>query len=88
MVEVSFSLFLSNLLSCRRAQRMWGQREDLVKGRLIGDKRSQDQAFSCLTQGGKGDLKDTAYSVIMIEADTITIRYSNQEKIEKDLYGG
>ena len=66
---------------------MWRETEDLIKGRLIGYQRSHDQALPCLTQGGKGDLKDAAYPVIMIEADTITIRYSHQEKIDKDLYG-
>jgi hypothetical protein len=67
---------------------MGWQGEDLVEGRLIADKGSEHQALPCLTQGAKGDLKEAAYPVIMIETDSITIRDSHQEKIEKDLCGG
>ena len=55
---------------------------------LIGQQRSHNQALPCLSQGGETDLKKAAYSVIMIEADAVSIGDSNQEKIEKDLYGG
>jgi len=54
---------------------------------LISHERPHDQSFSGLAQGGKIDLQKAGDSVIVIKAQSVSIRNGNQKKIEKDFQG-
>jgi hypothetical protein len=78
---------LGSFLSGRRDHGARGQGEDLIERRLIGDQRSPDQSLSGLPQGGKIDLQKAGDSVVIIEAQSVSIRNGHQKKIEKDFQG-
>jgi hypothetical protein len=78
---------LGSFLSRRRDHGARGQGEDLIERRFIGDQRSPDQSFSGLPQGGKIDLQKAGDSVVIIEAQSVSIRNGDQKKIEKDFQG-
>jgi len=64
------------------------QREDLIKRRFVGDKRTSDQSLSGFTQGGQIDLQKGSDAIIMIKAQSVSIRDSDQKEIQKDLDHG
>jgi hypothetical protein len=55
---------------------------------LVSDKRSPDQTFSGFTQSWQIDLQKGGDSVVMIKTQSVSIRNSNQKKIEKDFQSG
>jgi len=63
------------------------QGQDLIEWRLIGDKRPLDQSCSGLPQGAKIDLQKAGDAVVVIEAQSVSIRNGDQKKIEKDFQG-
>jgi hypothetical protein len=65
-----------------------GQREDLIERRLISHEGPLEQPFSGLPQGGKVNLQKAGDSVIVIKAQSISVRNSHQKKIEKGFQGG
>ena len=48
----------------------------------------QDQALPCFSQGAETDFEKAAYPVIVVETDTVSVGYSDKEKINKDFYEG
>jgi len=79
---------LGPLLSGRQDHGLRGQGEDLIERRLISQQRPQDQSFSGLPQGGKVNLQKAGDAVILIKAQSVSIRNRDQKKIEKDFQGG
>ena len=55
---------------------------------LIGQKGLADQSLSCISQRGETNLDQTAYFVIVIEADPVPVGNGHQKKVKKDLHGG
>jgi hypothetical protein len=82
-----FFFSLGPLFSGGKHHGLRGQGEDLIERRLISHKRPQDQSFSGLPQGRKINLQKAGDSVIVIKAQSVSVRNSDQKKIEKDFQG-
>jgi hypothetical protein len=61
------------------------QREDLIKRKFVGDKRSPDQAFPGFPKSGQINLQKGSDAIIVIKTQSVTIRDGDQEEIKKNL---
>jgi hypothetical protein len=88
VVTRSVLLLSCHLLPAGQGDGLLRQAKDLVERGIISHKGSPYQGFSGCAQGRQVDLEKAGDSVIVIEAQSVTIRDSNQKEIEQDLRHG